>query len=214
MTERDQQLDPDIAAIVADVKRKDAVKAAKAAGIDPATLDLDAVAAAPGDAGGLSVVAEGFEASEDAPEEEPRELKPVRLGDAIFMDTLAVALFALLARIAHNTADFPFSWMGVVSTGWPFLLGAWAGLGAMRIAGKPVGRIVPTGLVVWISTVVVGLVIWGIRNAKVPHISFIIVATLSSAVLILGWRLLSRGSGALKKRRWAKQDAAEAAGSK
>ena len=44
------------------------------------------------------------------------------------------------------------------------------------------------GGLIWIITVVTGLVIWGIRNGDVPHWSFIVVATAMSALLMLGWR--------------------------
>jgi len=45
-----------------------------------------------------------------------------------------------------------------------------------------------SGGIIWIVTVVTGLVIWGIRNQSIPHWSFIIVATTMSALLMLGWR--------------------------
>ena len=48
---------------------------------------------------------------------------------AAVMDIIAVLLFALLARIAHNSPELPFSWGGVLATAWPFLLGAAAGFG-------------------------------------------------------------------------------------
>lgn len=46
---------------------------------------------------------------------------------AAVMDIIAVLLFALLARIAHNSPELPFSWGGVLATAWPFLLGAAGG---------------------------------------------------------------------------------------
>lgn len=116
---------------------------------------------------------------------------------AFLFDIISIALFALLARAAHRSPDMPFTFVGVLDTMWPFLLGVAAGwlvLRGRKLAGNAV---LPDGLIVWVTTVVVGLVIWGIRNAKVPHWSFVIVASVMSALLLLGWR----GVAALRSRR-------------
>ena len=42
---------------------------------------------------------------------------------AIALDTLAIAVFALLARIAHQTDEMPLNFTGWLSTLWPFLVG-------------------------------------------------------------------------------------------
>ena len=48
------------------------------------------------------------------------------------------------------------------------------------------------GGVVWVLAVVTGLGIWWARHATVPHWSFIIVASVTSALLLFGWRLVVR----------------------
>lgn len=108
---------------------------------------------------------------------------------AFVYDLIAIIIFAVLARMAHQSEEMPFSFGGVLSTLWPFALGvvlAWLILRSNR------------GGLIWLITVVTGLVIWGIRNAAIPHWSFIIVATVMSALLMLGWRgvfkLVSRRS--------------------
>ena len=50
----------------------------------------------------------------------------------------------------------------------------------------------------WVVTVVIGLSVWGLRNAAVPHWSFILVASIMSALLMLGWRAVA---GAVAKRK-------------
>ena len=40
----------------------------------------------------------------------------------------------------------------------------------------------------WLITLVVGLVIWSFYRDKLPHPSFVIVASSMSALLMLGWR--------------------------
>lgn len=124
---------------------------------------------------------------------------------AIAADLVAIAVFALLARMAHQTDEMPFTFVGWLSTLWPFLLGvlvAWAVLAATKMDGV---RVAPGGLVAWIVVVVVGLAIWGVRNAAFPHWSFILVASLMSALLMLGWRGIA---GAVRRRRGLQRESA------
>ncbi len=112
--------------------------------------------------------------------------------NGLVADVIAIAVFALLARIAHQSEDMPLSFLGWLNTLWPFLLGvlaAWALIALRRWDGT---RIVPAGLSAWAVTVLIGLGIWSVRNGDIPHWSFILVATISSAVLMFGWRGLAR----------------------
>ena len=102
---------------------------------------------------------------------------------AIAADYAAIAVFALLARAAHQSDDMPFNFTGWLSTLWPFALGVTLG---WLIARDNKGGII------WPVTVITGLVIWGIRNGSIPHWSFIIVATTMSALLMLGWRGIAK----------------------
>ncbi|CAM2846638.1 DUF3054 domain-containing protein [Corynebacterium jeikeium] len=122
-------------------------------------------------------------------------------GVALFLDVIAVLLFALLARIAHNTPEMPLSFGGWLDTSWPFLIGvviAWALLwiGVVRPDGANGtgfgGFEFSTGALVWVVNVVVGLGIWGVRHGEVPHWSFMIVATVMSGLLLFGWRGMFR----------------------
>lgn len=108
-------------------------------------------------------------------------------------DVAAVALFALLARIAHNTPDMPLSVGGWFATMLPFLAGTVAAYVAVP-AVRRAPQVMSSGLVVWVATAATGLAIWGMRHGHVPHISFIIVATVMSGVLLIGWRFLFRRS--------------------
>ena len=126
---------------------------------------------------------------------------------AVIMDIVAVLLFALFARIAHNSPELPFTWGGVVATAWPFVLGAAAGFGGMAILHKPAGTVKPFGMTVWILAVVVGLTIWGIHHNTFPHWSFMIVATVVSALFILGWRGLTRFSASRTRKRRERRQA-------
>lgn len=103
----------------------------------------------------------------------------------LLFDVLAVALFAFLARLAHGGLD-P---LAILNTFWPFALGtllAW-------LLFRPDSSIAK-GVPVWLCTVVVGLSIWSIRHHAAPHISFLIVASVMSGLLILGWRFLRKST--------------------
>ncbi|QFQ01613.1 hypothetical protein CUROG_01060 [Corynebacterium urogenitale] len=112
---------------------------------------------------------------------------------AFVLDLIAIALFGLFARIAHQSEDIPLNFMGWLATTWPFWLGvllAWLLLWFGAV-GNHSGHELSAGVPVWVSTVITGLVIWGIINAKLPHWSFVLVAAVMSALLLFGWRSLS-----------------------
>ena len=106
---------------------------------------------------------------------------------AITLDVVAIALFALFARIAHQTDEMPLNFAGWLNTLRSFLLGvalAWAvALFALKEA---------KGWAIWLITVATGLIFWAIRNQQLPHWSFILVASVMSALLMLGWRGIAR----------------------
>lgn len=114
---------------------------------------------------------------------------------ALAADVVAIAVFALFARIAHQTDDMPLNFFGWLSTLWPFLVGvalSWVIIIAAKWNGD---RIIPAGISAWIVTVVVGLGIWTVRHGEFPHWSFILVATISSGLLMLGWRAIAGALG-------------------
>ncbi len=102
-------------------------------------------------------------------------------------DVAAVFVFALLAHIAHR-GDNPFSFLKVLDIFWPFLLGLLIGWAILIFRQLPPQPFKPSGLIVWGTTVVTGLFIWGLRHAAFPHWSFILVASIMSALLLIGWR--------------------------
>lgn len=106
------------------------------------------------------------------------------------LDLVAIALFGLAARYAHQSPDMPFNFLGWLSTTWPFWVGvllAWAIFRKDAVRGFDYR----VGAIVWIFAVASGLIIWAIRHAAVPHWSFVLVATVMGALLIFGWRLIA-----------------------
>ncbi|KAB1503195.1 DUF3054 domain-containing protein [Corynebacterium sp. 320] len=111
---------------------------------------------------------------------------------AAIFDILAILLFALLARIAHNTPEMPLSVLGWLETSWPFLCGTLLGWGVLvLIRRSPDAQRLLPGAIVWVFSVATGLTLWGVRHSAFPHWSFIVVATVMSALLLLGWRAIA-----------------------
>ena len=102
----------------------------------------------------------------------------------LMTDIIAVLVFAVLARAAHGGLGLA----QIADTFWPFAIGALVGTGIATVALRSAGGAIRYGVIVWLVTVLTGLAIWAARHAAVPHISFIIVATTMSGLLLLGWR--------------------------
>ena len=102
------------------------------------------------------------------------------------VDTVLVVVFSTFGRGAHSEGLGPAQVWG---TAWPFLVGlvvGWLILLAVRRAPGAVG----SGVLVWVATLVVGMVIRGIGDGRVPHWSFILVAASATAVFLIGWRAI------------------------
>jgi hypothetical protein len=102
---------------------------------------------------------------------------------ALFADVVCVIVFATIGRRSHAEG---LTVAGIAQTAWPFLAGT--GVGWLLIGGwrRPF-TVIPTGVVVWVCTVVVGMVLRKATSAGVST-SFVVVASLATAVLLLGWR--------------------------
>lgn len=101
----------------------------------------------------------------------------------VFVDVIGVLVFCAVGRRSHAEG---LTIAGVASTAWPFLTGTAVGWLAARAWRRPTA-VVPTGLVVWLSTVVIGMLLRKISSAGVAA-SFVLVAAVVTAVLLLGWR--------------------------
>ncbi|OBH05009.1 DUF3054 domain-containing protein [Mycobacterium sp. E1747] len=99
------------------------------------------------------------------------------------LDVIGVLLFCAVGRRSH---DEGLNITGVATTAWPFLSGTVVGWLASRAWRRPTA-VAPTGVVVWLCTVVVGMVLRKASSAGVAA-SFVVVAASVTAVLLLGWR--------------------------
>ncbi|EAY58823.1 hypothetical protein TBCG_00393 [Mycobacterium tuberculosis C] len=75
---------------------------------------------------------------------------------------------------------------GLAATAWPFLTGTGIGWVLARGWRRPTA-LAPTGVIVWLCTIVVGMVLRKVSSAGVAA-SFVVVASAVTAVLLLGWR--------------------------
>lgn len=117
----------------------------------------------------------------------------VRAPVALAADLVAVTAFTTLGRRSH---DEGLSASGIVTTAWPFLAGAVIGWALSRGWRRP-AAVVPTGVTVWVATVVVGMLLRKATGAGTAF-SFVVVASLVTGVLLLGWRAVA---AALSRRR-------------
>ncbi|MCI9869372.1 DUF3054 domain-containing protein [Arthrobacter humicola] len=111
-------------------------------------------------------------------------------------DALLILLFAAIGRDAHQRGEIV---TGVFATAWPFLAGAALAWLVLRLWHDPL-RVWPAGVAVWLGTVGVGMILRALTGQTVV-LPFIIVALLSLAVFLLGYRLVAAGVRRLRSRR-------------
>lgn len=112
------------------------------------------------------------------------------------VDVIGVLVFCAVGRRSH---DEGLDLTGVAATAWPFLTGTAVGWLVSRAWRRPTA-VAPTGVVVWLCTVIVGMLLRKATSAGVAA-SFVVVAATVTALLLLGWRVaagltLRRRSGA------------------
>lgn len=100
------------------------------------------------------------------------------------VDVVGVLVFCAVGRRSH---DEGLNVTGIAVTAWPFLTGTVVGWLVSRAWRRPTA-VVPTGVVVWLSTVVIGMLLRKATSAGVAA-SFVVVATTVTVLLLLGWRV-------------------------
>ena len=107
----------------------------------------------------------------------------VRPATALLVDVVCVVVFCTIGRRSHAEG---ITIAGVAQTAWPFLAGTAVGWLAARAWRQP-AALAPTGLTIWLSTVVIGMLLRKATSAGTA-VSFVVVASLVTAILLLGWR--------------------------
>lgn len=123
---------------------------------------------------------------------------PSRSRAWLALDLLGVLVFALAGRRSHmGTLDLA----GILAVAWPFAAGAVVGWLATKAWRSP-AAVLPTGVVVWLCTLVVGMLLRAVTGQGTAW-PFVVVATLVLAALLVGWRLVVRWSRVVRGRRTA-----------
>ena len=100
---------------------------------------------------------------------------------AFVIDAAAVGLFVVIGRSSHHEDQGEF-----VVTFWPFATGLVVGWIGARGWRHPFS-ITRTGLLAWIGTVVIGMLLRALSGQGLA-VSFVIVAAIVLGALLLGWR--------------------------
>ena len=103
---------------------------------------------------------------------------------AALSDAVLILVFAAIGRDAHQRGDIV---TGVFLTAWPFLAGAAVAWLAGRAWRRPLSM--ATGVVVWLGAVAGGMVLRALTGQSVV-VAFVVVALLSLALFLLGYRAL------------------------
>jgi hypothetical protein len=108
-------------------------------------------------------------------------------------DGVAIVAFATVGRLSHAEG---LSVPGVIEVAWPFLVGGTIGTVVGRIWRRPAA--LSSGGWVWLGTVAGGMLLrWATGGGVQP--SFVLVAGLVLAVLLLGWRVALGASVARRR---------------
>ncbi|MBE1534428.1 DUF3054 domain-containing protein [Actinomadura algeriensis] len=98
-------------------------------------------------------------------------------------DVVCVLAFVLIGRAEH---DGGASLSGYATTLWPFVAGGVAGWAIGRVWRRP-EAVVPAGVIVWASTVAVGMLL-RVVSGQGTAVAFVIVSLVFLGVTMLGWR--------------------------
>jgi peptidoglycan/LPS O-acetylase OafA/YrhL len=112
---------------------------------------------------------------------------------AAALDLATVLIFVLIGRASHGETV-----LGTLTTLWPFVVGLFAGWLVTRAWRRPT-QIVWPALVIWASTVIVGMIL-RVVSLQGIQLSFVIVATIFLGAVLLGWRVIAQ---VLQRRRAA-----------
>lgn len=105
---------------------------------------------------------------------------------ALALDATLVVAFAVIGRSSHAEG---IDVVGVWGTAWPFLVGLAAGWLASSAWRRPVAPW-PTGVIVWAATLVVGMLL-RLATDQGVQVAFVVVAALTLAILLVGWRTVA-----------------------
>lgn len=114
---------------------------------------------------------------------------------ALALDAALVLVFAAIGRATHDGDVFGPGGLGLAETAWPFLAALAAGW-MVSLAWRRPSAALRSGIPIWLVTVAGGMLLRAV-SGQGTALAFVIVATVTLAVLLIGWR----GVAALVRRR-------------
>ena len=118
---------------------------------------------------------------------------------AALADVVIVVVFAAIGRASHDEAVFGAGGLGLLETSWPFLAALVVGWLVTLAWRRPLAP-VRTGLGVWIVTVAGGMLLRGV-SGQGTALAFVIVASVTLLVLLVGWRVAATLVARMRHRR-------------
>ncbi|MCT1460220.1 DUF3054 domain-containing protein [Aestuariimicrobium sp. p3-SID1156] len=106
---------------------------------------------------------------------------------AILIDILLTIVFIAIGRASHSEGLRPVE---ILQTAWPFLLALAIGWVVMLVR-KREHMGVGAGIFLWITTWIGGIIL-RVASGDTAETAFIIVAGVTLAVFLIGWRLLAK----------------------
>lgn len=110
-------------------------------------------------------------------------MRPIYLAFAI--DAALILVFAAIGRDEHERAA---TFAGLMATAGPFLAGL-AVTWAIAVVWRHPLRVMRAGVSVWIGTVAFGM-LFRVFSDQGTALPFVIVATLTLALFLIGWRAI------------------------
>jgi len=107
---------------------------------------------------------------------------------SVALDLVMVLAFVAIGRAAHAHG---LAIVGLASTAWPFLAALAAGWLTLAVARRD-GMTLSSGLVVWISTVALGMAL-RVLAGQGTAVAFVFVALGFLGLTMLGWRVVVLG---------------------
>jgi hypothetical protein len=107
-------------------------------------------------------------------------------GVGFALDVAFVLVFAAVGRASHEEGN---AVVGALATAWPFLVGTVVGWALVRALSRRWPLAVGSGISVTVATVVVGMLLRAVTGQGTAP-SFVAVATVALAVLLVGWRAI------------------------
>jgi hypothetical protein len=107
---------------------------------------------------------------------------------AFLTDLACVVVFVVIGRRQHDEGSAA---AGIVKTAAPFLIGLVAGWAIARPVWNTPRSARAAGLV-WLSTLVIGMLLRRFAFDRGTALAFVIVATVFLGATLFGWRLIAR----------------------